>query len=294
MSRPHSQTRLGQALAMAGRCDTGRKRSHNEDFVTLAPEHGLIIVADGMGGHNAGEVASRMAAESIHDAISNTQRDSELQPSGSTASMSPQGLLLQRAISQSNDIVAHAAQNHDQYNGMGTTLVVALFHDNAITIGSVGDSRLYRFRDKRLEPITRDHTLVQELIDRGFYTPEEAHASLNRNVVTRALGVDEEVQVDIIEDAVLVGDRYLLCSDGLNDMVDDQTIERILGDTERTREDIITDLIKAANDAGGKDNVTVALVDILKPYPAHRSWFQRFVDWFQLAFVCGFLPTFAT
>lgn len=280
MTQSRRQSRLTDALLMTGRCDTGRKRDHNEDFITLAPEHGLVIVADGMGGHNAGEVASRMAAESVHEAIRNTLFEEESPSNGSSSGISPQALLMQRAITQSNDILSHAAKQHDQYSGMGTTIVVALFHDNAIAIASVGDSRLYRFRGNRLEQVTRDHTLLQELIDRGFYTPEEAHASLNRNVVTRALGVEEEVQVDIIEDAVMVGDRYLLCSDGLNDMVDDRTIERILRDTERPTEDIVTELITAANEAGGKDNVSVALVDILKSYAADRSWFQRFIDWF--------------
>lgn len=280
MKRPRSQPRLTDALRMTGRCDTGRKRDHNEDFITLAPEHGLVIVADGMGGHNAGEVASRMAAESIHEAIRNSLFEHEPPSIGRSSDISPQALLMQRAITQSNDILSHAAHQHNQYSGMGTTIVVALFHDNAIAIGSVGDSRVYRLRANQLEQVTKDHTLLQELIDRGFYTPEEAHASLNRNVVTRALGVEQEVQVDIIEDAVMVGDRYLLCSDGLNDMVDDRTIERILRDTEHPTDDVVTELVKAANEAGGKDNVSVALVDIVKSYPAHRSWFQRFMDWF--------------
>lgn len=280
MTQTRGQSRLTGALQMTGRCDTGSKRDHNEDFIKLAPEHGLVIVADGMGGHNAGEVASRMAAETIHEAIRGSLFRHDSPSASDSPGISPQALLIQRAITQSNDILSRAAQHNDQYSGMGTTIVVALFHDNAIAIGSVGDSRLYRLRANRLEQVTRDHTLLQELIDRGFYTPEEAHASLNRNVITRALGVDEGVQVDIIEDAVVVGDRYLLCSDGLNDMVDDRTIERIIRDTERPTEDVVTELIKAANDAGGKDNVSVALVDIVKSYPAHRSWFRRFIDWF--------------
>lgn len=272
---------IGTCLGMAGRCDTGRRREHNEDCMALDPDNGLAIVADGMGGHNAGEVASRMAVDSMYEALCHGLGDLSTDDDGDSDDYSIEAIVLRRAIQQSNRIIAQAARSQKKYEGMGTTIVTALFHDDSITVGSVGDSRLYRLRNGVLDQLTRDHTLLQELVDRGFYTPQEARASLNRNIVTRALGVEDDVSVDLIEDIVLKGDRYLLCSDGLNDMIDESEIRGLLDRPGGDLDEIVEQLIARANECGGDDNVTAAVVEIRRPFPARRSWFRRFVDWFQ-------------
>lgn len=272
---------IGSCLAMAGRCDTGRRREHNEDCMSLDPDNGLAIVADGMGGHNAGEVASRMAVDSMYEALCHGLGDLSTDGDDDPQDFSMEAIVLRRAIQQSNRIIAQAARNQKKYEGMGTTIVTALFHDDSITIGSVGDSRLYRLRDGALDQLTRDHTLLQELVDRGFYTLQEARASLNRNIVTRALGVEDDVNVDLIEDIVLKGDRYLLCSDGLNDMIDEGEIRGLLDHPDSDLDEIVEQLVARANECGGDDNVTAAVIEIRRPFPARRSWLRRFVDWFQ-------------
>jgi len=277
-----SAASLEGSIDVAGRCDTGRRRSHNEDCMTLDAARGLVIVADGMGGHNAGEVASRMAVDSIHEALCDGLGDlGDNTDDEPAAHFSHQGTLLRRAIEQSNRIISQAARSQKKLEGMGTTVVSALFHDDTLSVAWVGDSRLYRYRAGRLEQMTRDHTLLQELVDRGFYSPEEARASLNRNIVTRALGVEESVAVDLIEDVVLPGDRYLLCSDGLNDMISDVDIARILGAPTAGLDTIAGELVAQANEQGGHDNITAAVIEVLRPFPVRRSWFRRVVDWFQ-------------
>lgn len=273
---------LSACLSMAGRCDPGVRRDHNEDAMRIEPAHGLAILADGMGGHNAGEVASGMAVDSMFEAICNDLGNIAAANDSDTEGLySPEAMLLRRAIEQSNRIITQAARSQQKYDGMGTTIVTALFHDDAISIGSVGDSRLYRLRRGALDQMTRDHTLLQELVDRGFYTHEEARASLNRNIVTRALGAEDDVEVDLVEDIVLAGDRYLLCSDGLNDMLDDNEIRNLLAQETDDLDTIPAALIERANDQGGEDNVTAVVIEVRKPFPSRKSWFRRVVDWFQ-------------
>jgi protein phosphatase len=163
---------------------------------------------------------------------------------------------------------------------MGTTVVVALFYDNRLTVAHVGDSRLYRLRDLELELITSDHSLMQELIDRGFYTPEQARNSLNKNLVTRAIGIDETVNIDIQEDVVLANDIYLLCSDGVNDMIEDHVIKQAMLEYEDDLEKASTEIIQLANNHGGKDNISALLIKPIKPFPAKNSLFSRFFDIF--------------
>lgn len=163
---------------------------------------------------------------------------------------------------------------------MGTTIVSALFYDNRISIAHVGDSRIYRVRDGQLEQISKDHTLLQELVDRGFYTPEEARVSLNKNLVTRALGVDADVEVDIQEDIAFPNDIYLLCSDGLNDMVEDKDIYLTIKEFSDNLQKAAQELVKRANDNGGKDNISVILVRPLKPFPAKKGWMNKVSNWF--------------
>jgi len=271
---------LGTRLQIAALSDTGRRRNHNEDRVGSDVTRGIAVLADGMGGHKGGEVASGLAVETLlAELVDNLEHldDTDDDAEGFTA----ESALARRLIERSNAIIHDTAKNQPQYEGMGTTLALALFYDDRLTIAHVGDSRVYRLRDDRLEQITRDHTLLQELVDRGFYTPEEARASLNRNIVTRALGIEAEVKVDVQEDIALPGDIYLLCSDGLNDMVDDAAIRLTLAGIGDNLETVARSLVDQANENGGTDNISVVLVRVLKPFPSRRSWFQRFADWFQ-------------
>lgn len=163
---------------------------------------------------------------------------------------------------------------------MGTTVVVLLFYDNRITVAHVGDSRLYRLRDDRLEQMTRDHTLLQELVDRGFYTRKEARESLNKNLVTRAVGVNPTVDVDLLEEVTLQNDVYLLCSDGLTDMITDDLIEDIQLNYKDDLQKMNTELIKQAKDHGGKDNVSVMLAQVVKEFPTNSAWYSRIINLF--------------
>ena len=148
------------------------------------------------------------------------------------------------------------------------------------TVVHVGDSRLYRLREGKLEPVTRDHSLMQELIDRGFYTPEQARTSMNKNLVTRAIGIEETVQIDVAEDVAMVNDIYMMCSDGVTDMIDDELIEQTMLNCGTVLEKMTTELIRESNDAGGKDNISVILARPIKPFPSRNSLFSRFFDIF--------------
>jgi protein phosphatase len=164
---------------------------------------------------------------------------------------------------------------------MGTTLVTAVFYDNSVTVAHIGDSRLYRLRDNELQLMTRDHSLLQEQMDSGMITPEEARQSQNRNLVTRALGVDPTVQPEIRDYDTLPGDIYLLCSDGLNDMVEEEDIATTMQTLSTNLDLAANQLIQLANDNGGRDNVSVILVKIAREYPAPRNWLARLVARFR-------------
>lgn len=271
---------LSGALEIVERTDTGRKRDHNEDCVGSDAVHGIAALADGMGGHNAGEVASGLAIEGVLRDL--PERLEVLVETGDAdQAYSPESLVAGTVLEDSNRAIHDAASNQPQYQGMGTTVIVVVFYDDRLTIAHVGDSRVYRLRNGGLEQLTRDHTLLQELVDRGFYTYEEARQSLNRNIVTRALGVEPEVKVDLQEDVALPGDIYLLCSDGLNDMLDDETIRLTLAEFGANLDAAADRLVEQANEEGGADNISVVLVRVLKSYSGRQSWFRRFVDWFQ-------------
>ena len=274
------RSNLSQAIEIAELSDVGRKRDHNEDHVGSDRAHGLAVLADGMGGHNAGEIASGLAVETILqnlcenlNALSTGVRESE--------GLAPESVVTRAAIERSNRLINESASNQPQYQGMGTTVVATLFYDDRLTVCHVGDSRVYRFRDGSLEQLTRDHTLLQELVDRGYYSPEEARESLNRNIVTRALGIEPDVEVEVREHAVLPGDIYLLCSDGLNDMLDDDRIGLTLHRFGANLDEAARQLVEQANDEGGSDNISVILVRIVKPFGRRRSWVARMAEWFQ-------------
>src|SRR3546814_629657 len=215
---------LQDKLSTALLTDPGLVRSNNEDTVAEDVDIGLLVLADGMGGYNAGEVASGIAVTTVIDAVRRqwpTLKHGSVDPD---SGYSVEALTLKSAIETAHATIHQVAQSQPQCAGMGTTIVVAALHDDRIAIAYVGDSRLYRLRHGALEQITQDHSLLEEMIARGHYSREDAQRLVRKNIVTRALGVENEVQVDVIEDTVEVDDILLLCSDGLNDMVDDETI----------------------------------------------------------------------
>ena len=163
---------------------------------------------------------------------------------------------------------------------MGTTVVLAIFYDNRVSVAHVGDSRMYRFRDNQLKQVTVDHTLLQELVDRGFYSSDEAKESLNKNLVTRALGIEPTVAVDVQEDLELPGDVYIQCSDGLNDMIEDEEIYLTIKDFNANLEEAAEQLVELANKKGGKDNISVILARPLKVFPGKKQWYEKVTDWF--------------
>ena len=268
---------LRPALEIVTLTDPGKVRSHNEDNIATDGEAGFVILADGMGGYNAGEVASVIAVTILADGLKAALR-TEPPEQGS-------GLLVKSEIEKTNAAIYQTALSQPQLSGMGTTLVCALFHDNRITVAHVGDSRLYRYRQKgrpaQFEQITRDHSLLQEQIDSGMVSREEARLSGNKNLLTRALGVDPTVDVEVQEHEALPGDVYLLCSDGLNDMVGDEEIRLILSVLGTNLELAAQQLVQMANDNGGRDNVSVILVRILRDFPAKRGILVGLSTWFR-------------
>lgn len=266
-------------VAIAGLTHTGRVRDHNEDCIGIEEGLGLLVLADGMGGLKAGEVASAMAVELVTSEIASVLEGLDVGESDEESGYAMESLAVGRAIVQANASIHEAAQEPD-CQGMGTTLVVALFYDNRLTVAHVGDSRLYRLRGDELEQVTVDHSLVQELVERGFYTPEEARTATNKNIVTRALGIAPGVDYDMQEEVAVLGDVYLACSDGLNDMVEDEVIRTILVENQDNLEQAASALVDAANEGGGRDNVSVLLARIDRAYPVKTGWFQRLVSWF--------------
>jgi PPM family protein phosphatase len=237
--------------------DPGRARSNNEDSVATDDEVALAILADGMGGYNAGEVASNMATTFIRTELGRWLREASTQANDAEVRRA-----MDICVDNANRAIFNAANSTPQYAGMGTTLVVAVFRDNRLLLGHVGDSRCYRLRAAKLMQITRDHSLLQEQIDAGLITPEQAAVSSNKNLVTRAVGVEDSVLLETHQHEVLPGDLYLMCSDGLSDMLTDTDIERLLvtGAEATPLEGTAKVLIAAANEAGGKDNISVILI----------------------------------
>jgi PPM family protein phosphatase len=236
--------------------DTGRARDNNEDSVVFDEETSLAVLADGMGGYNAGEIASGMATAFIMSELSRW-----LTEAGEGAKSKDVRRALEICVDNANLSIYNSANSNAHYAGMGTTLVVVVFRDDKLMVGHIGDSRCYRARKGVFEQITKDHSLLQEQIDAGLITKEQSVNSSIKNLVTRALGVEESVLLEINEYAVEVGDIYLLCSDGLSDMVDDPSIARIVSDgTDLTLK--ADSLIQLANLHGGRDNISVVLVEV--------------------------------
>ena len=272
---------LNNALEIVVRTDPGMVRAHNEDAVFANPTQGFVILADGMGGYNAGEVASGMATMLLSDELETAFAvTSPYELDKKSGQLFARQCLLDK-VALTNSAIYNAAESQPQYAGMGTTLVAAVFYDNQVTIAHIGDSRLYRLRGDEFSVLTRDHSLLQEQIDSGMISVEEARFSQNKNLVTRALGVDPEVEAELHDYSVQPDDIYLLCSDGLNDMVEDEEIQLTMQMLAANLELAATQLIQMANDNGGRDNVSVILVKILRPFPANRSWWSKFMAWFR-------------
>ena len=255
--------------------DTGRVREHNEDAIGSNADIGLMVLADGMGGYNAGEVASGIAVQIVTELASEAAKREELTDIDPHSGLMRQSIILRDAVYRSNKIIYQTAQSQTHCEGMGTTIVACMFYDDKVSVAHVGDSRAYRMRGGQLEQITLDHSLLQELVDRGFYSQEEAQRSTNRNYVTRALGVEPTVEVEVHEYDVLPDDIYLLCSDGLPDMVEDDDIHLTISTFNASLDVVGQQLIDLANDHGGRDNVSVMLAQVKEAFPAKRGLFAR-------------------
>jgi protein phosphatase len=243
-------------FTFCAKSDPGRARDNNEDAAAFDESVRLGVLADGMGGYNAGEIASGMATAFIKSELSRW-----LAEAGRSATIREIRRAMEICVDNANLSIFNAANSNPHYAGMGTTLVVAVFQDNRLLLGHIGDSRCYRYRGGELVQITKDHSLLQEQIDAGLLTPAQAALSSNKNLVTRALGVEDGVTLELNEHHVEAGDLYLMCSDGLSDMVDDATIAGLL-QGEETMEHRSELLVSAANENGGRDNITVMLVQV--------------------------------
>jgi PPM family protein phosphatase len=233
--------------------DAGLMRGNNEDSVGCDGERGVAVLADGMGGNNAGEIASAMAVTFVRNELVQWLRTTDSSPLAADTQRA-----MEACINRVNAAIFHAAQTNAQFSGMGTTLVAGIFAHGRVTLGHVGDSRCYVCRRGALIQLTKDHSWLQEQIDAGVISAEQARVAVHKNLVTRALGADVLVRVDIQEHCPLIGDIYLMCSDGLTEMLDDATIAQVLNGAQPLSEKVKT-LIHQANAAGGRDNISVLL-----------------------------------
>ncbi|HET7831437.1 MAG TPA: Stp1/IreP family PP2C-type Ser/Thr phosphatase [Gallionella sp.] len=267
------------ALEIVSQTSTGKVRSHNEDSIACDAACGLVVLADGMGGYSAGEVASSMAVSVVATEVRRRlQRVAPIDRDEKTGE--ELGVVVLRDnIMKANTSIYQAAQSQPQYTGMGTTIVAGLFYDNRVAVAHVGDSRMYRLRSGTLEAITRDHSVLQEQLDAGMISAEEARYSTNKNLVTRAVGVAARMEPEIHVHKVLVGDIYLLCSDGLNDMLEDNVIQSTLNAMQNDLALAAERLVQMANDNGGRDNITVVLVKVRDEFVMPHGWLTRLLNW---------------
>ncbi len=262
-------------IAVGAKTDVGLKRLHNEDNLCVDPEAGLYVVCDGMGGRNAGEVASRLAVAIIQKHIHEARQNANLPMVGvSDRQFSPLTNRLASAIRLANQAIRDAAKKQADQEGMGTTVVSAMLNGQVLSIAHVGDSRLYLIRGDTIKPLTADHSLVAEQVRRGMLTEEEAERSPQKNIITRALGIDDAVDVELDEIPLMPEDRMLLCSDGLTRGVKPAEILDVIR-REKDPQAAAERLVERANAAGGLDNTTVILVSIrngASETPMQRAW----------------------
>jgi protein phosphatase len=244
-----------------GRTDVGRRRKINEDSFLVSPETSLYAVCDGMGGHNAGEVASRMAIDTLSNFIEKSGVEREITwPWGLDANLSFDGNRMKTAIRLANAKVFQAADNREELTGMGTTIVALVVSGNVMTIGSAGDSRCYLVRNGELKQLTRDDSWVSAALGEGILNSDDVEHHPLRNVITKAVGARDTIDLDVIEHVLQPGDVAMLCSDGLHGMLNDHELGRLLLPAPGSLEESTERLIAAANEAGGRDNVTVVLL----------------------------------
>ena len=275
---PNSKVKTvpGRPWLFGGGSDVGRERAHNEDAILVDGERKLVVLADGMGGYQAGEVASQLAVDVVRDDSSQLDiSEADLGRVDPDTGISVAMRQLRGAIEKANNRICSVARGREELNGMGTTIVAARFYDGRVGIAHVGDSRCYRLRERVLEQLTRDHSYVQDQLEKGLISEEDAKNSPQKNLITRALGIDAIAEADVKEYRTRPGDLYLLCSDGLSDLVDDEAIQTVLA-TEKAPGDHIKFLIDKANTNGGRDNISVIIVRVGDP-PLADLWWQKFL-----------------
>ncbi len=255
---------VSRRVVAAGLTDVGLQREHNEDSYTVLPEHDLFIVADGMGGHRAGDVASRLATETIADFFRSTANEDVTWPYHFDTTLTEEENRLLTGIRIANRQIFERSVRSREYQGMGTTMVSMLFSEtrDAVFIGHVGDSRCYRVREGEIRLMTRDHSLVNDYLLAMPELTEEQRNELPKNVITRALGMQDHVVVDLQTDRPRSGDVYLLCSDGLSGMIPDDDILAIV-EAEVEPSDVCRKLIEKANANGGEDNITAVVLRVV-------------------------------
>ena len=252
-------------IKSVGVTDIGRRRQLNEDALFVDDESGLYVVADGMGGHNAGEVASKLAVETVSNFVRRSGDDEEITwPYGVDPSISINANRLRTAIMLANKRVWKEADNREDYTGMGTTIVAGLVEDDSITLCAAGDSRAYRLRGDALDQITTDDSWVQVALTEGLLQADEAENHPMKNIITKAVGAKQNIELTVYEEPLKDGDVYLLCTDGLHGMVAEAKILEILRDKKDDLEQTVQTLVAAANEKGGKDNITAVVLHYRK------------------------------
>lgn len=265
---------VSDAIKVVRLTDVGLVRDQNEDAVASDLTIGLLILADGMGGYRAGEVASEIAVLTLTAEMTESLRNFDANTIYDGGVM-PESEMLIDAVERANSAIFQVSHEQFQCAGMGTTLVAAVFSNNKLTVGHIGDSRMYRLRAQALTQLTEDHSLLQEQINAGLITKEQAKLSTNKNLVTRALGIEEHVELEINEFSVEVNDCYLLCSDGLSDFIDDDVILNILLNANGNIDLAANLLVQAANGQGGCDNISVIIALINKTFTFEKNWAKQ-------------------
>ena len=268
---------LENALSIVRLSDTGKLRKRNEDTIASDVSIGLAVLADGMGGYNAGDVASQMAVLTItadlKTKFKNAIQENQLIDTSNIKSH------LVNAVNTANNAIFQVSKEQAQCAGMGTTLVLSVFIDNKVVIGHIGDSRAYLFRNHDLTQLTNDHSVLQEQLDSGLLTAEQAKFVTYKNYVTRALGVESEVDLELSTFDVAIGDIYLLCSDGLTEMVEEDEIRTTLIENSDDIAHAANTLVQKANQHGGKDNISVILIEVLAEFALNKTtWYKALIS----------------
>lgn len=247
---------MNYILRMSTGSDQGKVRKRNEDWVTALPAAGLVLLADGMGGHQGGNVASRLAV----DIVCRELLDSMENGNGSL----PEDDTFMELLQTANDTIVDQARDNPDLSGMGSTLVLACFAERDYAVVHVGDSRCYLLEEDKMECVTEDHTLAQHYVSQGILKPDEVRSWQGRNMLMRGLGIDGEVLPDIARGRLRGNERFMLCSDGVTDVMSDDDIQQHLMRHDQQADAVVQGLIDCANDRGGPDNITAAIVDVIK------------------------------